>query len=155
MDDVVFGPGRFDGAGKGEDVLVVESIVVSGVGGEPFNALFNRLLGVVMDKCTGISVAGVAANMLQAPVEGLHTPVVVGGPAAVLVAADFTFKPVHGSSRQLTVYSRQPEKQTNPKRRCAKSVVHPSSNAPWSVAALLPLFSATRATPHQPRRTRC
>src|SRR5450631_3558126 len=43
--------------------------------------------------------------MLQSPVKGLDPTVVVGGPAAVLVAADAAFEPVHGSSRPLTVYS--------------------------------------------------
>jgi hypothetical protein len=34
----------------------------------------------------------------------LDAAVVVGGPAAVLVPADFAFKPVHGESQLLTVY---------------------------------------------------
>jgi hypothetical protein len=38
-------------------------------------------------------------------VEGLDAAVVVGGPAAVLVAADFAFEPVHEDSCQLLVYS--------------------------------------------------
>jgi len=37
--------------------------------------------------------------------EGLDTTIVVGGPAAVLVAADFAFEPVHSGSCQLLVYS--------------------------------------------------
>ncbi len=37
--------------------------------------------------------------------EGLDAAVVVGGPAAVLVAADFAFEPVHEGSCQLLVYS--------------------------------------------------
>ena len=45
--------------------------------------------------------------MLKAPVEGLDAAIVVGGPAAVLVAADFAFESVHDKSRQFTVYSQE------------------------------------------------
>jgi len=45
--------------------------------------------------------------VLKAPVEGLDATIVVGGPAAVLVAADFAFEPVHDKSRQFTVYSQE------------------------------------------------
>jgi len=34
--------------------------------------------------------------VFEAPLERAHAAVVVGGPAAVLVAADFLFEPVHG-----------------------------------------------------------
>ena len=37
--------------------------------------------------------------------EGLDAAIVIGGPAAVLVAADFAFEPIHRSSCQLLVYS--------------------------------------------------
>ena len=39
--------------------------------------------------------------------EGLDAAIVVGGPAAVLVAADFAFEPVHDKSRQFTVYRQE------------------------------------------------
>jgi hypothetical protein len=45
--------------------------------------------------------------VLEAPVEGLDAAIVVSGPAAVLVAADSAFEPVHGKSRQFTVYSQE------------------------------------------------
>jgi hypothetical protein len=41
----------------------------------------------------------------------LHAAIVVGGPAAVLVAADFAFEPVHNRGCQLLVYSCWFEKQ--------------------------------------------
>jgi hypothetical protein len=37
--------------------------------------------------------------------EGLDAAIVVGGPAPVLVAADFAFEPMHRSGCQLLVYS--------------------------------------------------
>jgi hypothetical protein len=37
--------------------------------------------------------------------EGLNAAIVVGGPATVLVAADFAFEPIHKDSYQLSVYS--------------------------------------------------
>jgi len=40
-------------------------------------------------------------------VEGLDAAIVVGGPAAVLVAADSAFEPIHDKSRQFTVYSQE------------------------------------------------
>ncbi len=45
--------------------------------------------------------------MLKAPEEGLDAAIVVGGPAAVLVAPNFAFEPVHDKSRQFTVYSQE------------------------------------------------
>jgi len=54
-----------------------------------------------------MGVARRAADVLEAPVEGLDAAIVVGGPAAVLVAADFAFEPVHDKSRQFTVYSQE------------------------------------------------
>ena len=63
------------------------------------------LAGVFADESAGIGLIGRAADVLEAPVEGLDAAVVVGGPAAVLVAADFAFKPVHKGSCQFSVYS--------------------------------------------------
>ena len=48
--------------------------------------------------------------------EGLDAAIVVGGPATVLVAADFAFEPVHEKSRQSTVYSPRPEKEKKGKK---------------------------------------
>ena len=39
--------------------------------------------------------------------EGLDAAIVVGGPATVLVAADFAFEPVHEKGQQFTVYSQE------------------------------------------------
>ncbi len=47
--------------------------------------------------------------------ERLDAAIVVGGPAAVLVAADFAFEPVHGGSCQFTVIGSR-----NKKTRAAK-----------------------------------
>ena len=87
---------------------MVEVVIGGWRGGEPLGAVFDGLFGELTDVGGGIGVGGVAADVLQAPVEGLDATVVVGGPAAVLVAADAAFEPVHGEvdSRQFTVQSR-------------------------------------------------
>lgn len=92
---VVFRPGGFDRTGERQDVVGIELVVVGRGGGEPVSAVFDGVLGILMDERGWVRVVWVAADVLQAPVEGLDAPVIVGGPAAVLVAADFAFKPVH------------------------------------------------------------
>ncbi len=51
--------------------------------------------------------------MFEAPMERLDAAIVVGGPTAVLVAADFAFKPVHRRviGVQESVYRQQPGKK--------------------------------------------
>ncbi len=104
VDGVVFGPRRFDGAGEGQDIVFfmrgreatdVEMVVRGGRGGVPRGAVFDGISGVLAEEGAGIGVVGRAANVFEAPVEGLDAAVVVGGPAAVLVAANFAFKPIH------------------------------------------------------------
>src|SRR6202171_6348629 len=51
VDGVVFGPGRFDGAGKGEDVFTIEAVIGGGRRGVPFPARFDGFAGVFADKC--------------------------------------------------------------------------------------------------------
>src|ERR1700674_909888 len=96
MDGVVFRPGGFDGTGEGEKIFGVEGIVGRGVDGVPVFAGADGPLGVVAEKGAGVRVAGAAADVLKAPEEGLDAAVVVGGPAAVLVTANFLFEPTHG-----------------------------------------------------------
>jgi len=64
---VVFRPGRFDGAGEGEDVFFfmrgrrvtdVELVIGGGRGGVPFLARFDGFAGVFADECAGIGVSG-------------------------------------------------------------------------------------------------
>lgn len=87
---------------------MVEGVVGGWGSGEPGRAVFDGLFGELTDVGGGIGVGGVAADVFEAPVEGLDATIVVGGPAAVLVAADAAFEPVHGEvdSRQFTVQSR-------------------------------------------------
>jgi hypothetical protein len=106
VDGVVLGPGRFNGAGEGEHVVSIEAIVGGRSCGVPIFAVFDGVLRVLTDEGAGIGVVGGAADVLEAPVEGLDAAIVVGGPAAVFVAADFAFEPIH-KSRQFTVYSQQ------------------------------------------------
>src|SRR5438552_4928956 len=106
MDGVVFRPGGLDGTCEGEDVLRVEAVICGGRRGVPFPAGVDGFAGVFAHKGGGVGVIGGAANVLKAPVEGLDATIVVGGPAAVLVAADFALEPVHESSCKLLVYSR-------------------------------------------------
>jgi hypothetical protein len=105
VDSVVLGPGRFDGTRESKNVFPVEVVIGGWSSGEPVGAVFDGVFRVLADEFSGGRVGGIAADMLQAPVEGLDAAVVVGGPATVLVTADFAFEPVHGSSQQLTVYS--------------------------------------------------
>ncbi len=114
VDGIVFRPGGLDGTGKGEDVFFfmcgrratdVQAVIGGGRGSVPFPARFDGFAGVVADKSAGIGLVGGAADVLKSPVEGLDAAVVVGGPTAMLVAADFVFKPVHEKSRLFTVYS--------------------------------------------------
>ena len=105
VNGVVFRPGRGDGAGEGEDVVGAQGVVGRGSGGEPVAAVGNDVLGVLADEGGRVGIVGIATEVFQAPVEGLHATVVVGSPAAVLVAADFAFEPVHRNSYQLTVYN--------------------------------------------------
>ena len=104
MNSVVFWPRRFDGAGECEDIVFfmcgrkatdVEAVIEGGRGGVPFPARFDGFAGVFADECAGIRFNRRAADVLEAPLEGLDAAIVVGGPAAVLVAADFAFEPVH------------------------------------------------------------
>jgi len=57
--------------------------------------VLDGVFGVLADILSRIGVGGISADVLQAPMERLDAAVVVGGPAAVLVAADFAFEPVH------------------------------------------------------------
>ena len=104
VDGVVFGPGRFDGTGEGEDAFVfmcgrgatdVEEVIGGGRGGVPVFAVFDGVPGVLANVSAGIGIIGGAADVFEAPMEGLDAAIVVGGPAAVLVAADSAFEPVH------------------------------------------------------------
>ena len=111
VDGVVFRPGRFDGTSKGENVFAIKAVIGSRRGGVPFGARLDGFASVFTDELGGIGVIRGAADVFKAPVKGLNATVVVCGPAAVLVAADFTFEPVHAKSQQFTVYSQQQEKK--------------------------------------------
>ena len=78
VDGVVFGPGRFDGAGEGENVFGVEAIVGGGGGRVPVAAVFDSVLSVGADEGAGIGMVRRAADVLEAPVERLDPAVVVG-----------------------------------------------------------------------------
>jgi hypothetical protein len=80
------------------------------------------LLGVLADEIAVVRVAGVAANMFEAPVKWLHAAIVVRSPAAVLVATDFALEPVHGivDSQQFTVDSSGKERSTRIGMVCVK-----------------------------------
>ena len=97
VDGVVFRPGRCDEAGEGENVFAVEAVIGGGRGGVPFPARFHRLAGVLADECSGIGLIGCTAEVFEAPMEGLDATIVVGGPAAVFVATNLAFDPMHKS----------------------------------------------------------
>ena len=110
VDKVVFRPGGDDGAREGKDVFAIQAIVAGGSGGEPIFAAFDGVLGVIAEEGAGVWIIRGTADVFEAPMEGLDAAVIVGGPAAVLVAADFAFEPIHRGSDQLSVYSCQSEK---------------------------------------------
>ena len=84
---------------------MIEAIVGGGSGGVPFGLFSMASWEYWRKNSRGIGIVGSAADVFEAPVEGLDAAVVVGGPAAVLVTADFAFKPVHRGSCKLLVYS--------------------------------------------------
>jgi hypothetical protein len=73
--------------------------------------------------------------------EALDATVVVGGPAAVLVAADAAFEPVHGGSRPLTVY-RSKSTGTNSGNACVT----------WTVTAEIRLSPKRKRQSHAPNK---
>src|SRR6267378_862879 len=117
VDGVVFRPGGCDGAGEGKNIFAIEAVIRGRRGGVPIHAGFDGSTGVVADEGGRIGVIGGAADVFEAPVEGLDAAIVVGGPAAVLVAADFAFEPMHEKSQQFTVYSQKQEKKKSDRSR--------------------------------------
>jgi len=104
VDEVVFRPRGDNGAREGKDVFAIKAIVAGRSGGEPIFAGFDGVLGVIAQEGAGVWIIGGTADVFEAPVEGLDAAIVVGCPAAVLVASDFAFEPVHSGSYQLSVY---------------------------------------------------
>ena len=98
VNGIVLRPGGFDGTGEREDVFGVEVIVRGRSRGVPVAAVLDGILGIGADEGAGIGVIRHAADVLETPLEGLDAAVVVGGPAAVLIAADFALEEVHGRS---------------------------------------------------------
>jgi len=98
VDKVVFRPRGDDGAREGKDVFAIQAIVAGGSGGEPIFAAFDGVLGVIAEEGAGVWIIRGTADVFEAPMEGLDAAVIVGGPAAVLVAADFAFEPIHSES---------------------------------------------------------
>jgi hypothetical protein len=82
---------------KRKNILGVQAVIIGGSRGKPRVAVFDGLASVLADEGGGIRIARIAANVFKAPVKGLHAAIVVGGPAAVFVATNLTFKPVHSS----------------------------------------------------------
>ena len=58
VNDVVFGPRGFDGAGEGQDVFRIEAVVGGGGGGEPVVAGRDGILGILADEGAGIGMVG-------------------------------------------------------------------------------------------------
>ena len=92
VDDIVFRPGRDSiEPRESKDVLFIEVVISGWRSGEPFCAVFDRVFGVIVDKIAGVRVTGITTDVFQAPFERLDATIVVRGPAAVLVAANFAF----------------------------------------------------------------
>ena len=102
VNEVVFRPGRVHGAGEGEDAPAVrrvfgrmQDVVVGGAGGEPLVAVSQGAIDPGIEKIAGRGIVRPPADVFESPCKWEDAPVVVHGPAAVLVAADALFKPTH------------------------------------------------------------
>src|SRR5512136_2963854 len=90
-------------------------VIGSGSGGIPVAAGFDGPSSIVAQEGAGIGVAGSAANVFESPVERLDAAIVVGGPAAVFIAAYFLFEPAHNNKTQYLVYRRRTKRKKRKK----------------------------------------
>src|SRR5437588_553534 len=102
VDGIVLRPGGFDCARESKDILVVEMIVGGRCSRIPVATIFNGVSSVCANEASRIRFLRRAAHVLEPPMERLDAAIVVGGPAAMLVAADVALEEVH----EETVYSR-------------------------------------------------
>ena len=91
---IIFGPGRFDGAGEGEDV-VGESVVVGGSGGEPFVAVCYRFACEILQPAARVGFVRRAADVLQSPGERQDATIRLLREAHLFVSQDLLFDPGH------------------------------------------------------------
>jgi hypothetical protein len=94
VDPIIFGPGRFDGAGESSDVFV-ERITGGGSGGEPVVAMSESVFDELVEPGAGIAVVRVAANVFEAPFERQDAPVLLLREAHLFVGQDLLFEPGH------------------------------------------------------------
>src|SRR5258708_28199211 len=71
VDGVVFRPGGSDGASEGKDIFAIEDVIRGGRGGVPFPARFDGFAGGVADERTRSGGGRRAAEVVEAPVEGV------------------------------------------------------------------------------------
>ena len=95
MNRVVFRPRRSDRTGERQHIRRIQRIVARGCRRVPFAAMLRSLPRVSPQKCRCVRILGIAANMLQPPLKGLHPPVVIRRPPPVLVPPYPPLKPVH------------------------------------------------------------
>ncbi len=73
----------------------MEHVIFGRSGGEPVCTVGQRAIYPGVEELARSGFVGTSADVLESPGEREHAPVVVDGPAAVLVAADALFKPAH------------------------------------------------------------
>src|SRR5260370_37855865 len=95
MDDIVGRPRRVNGAAESKH-SVFEPVIAGRLSRQPRGAFFDRFVRAAMQERAGVGLIGAAPDIFQSPLKTAHHAVVVGGPAAMFVAADCLFEPAHG-----------------------------------------------------------
>src|SRR5579862_9440111 len=80
---------------RGAVLRMVQDVVRGGRRGKPFIAMRERFRNPSVQEPARIGSVGSAADMLEAPFEGIDPAIVIGGPPGMLVAPYFLFQPRH------------------------------------------------------------
>ena len=94
VDSIVFEPGRFDGAGKGQNIFF-QRVIAGGCGGEPFVAMGQGARDELVEPGSRIAVVRIAANVFQAPFERQDAAILLLREAHLFVSQDLLFEPGH------------------------------------------------------------
>lgn len=102
VDAIVFGPRRMDGTGefqfcrpRGEALRRAQFVIARCFAGEPGVTGNERFRDEFAEKRARLRFVGTTADMLKSPGERQRAAIGLGGPAAMLIAADFLFEVAH------------------------------------------------------------
>jgi len=90
VDEIVFRPRRFDGAGKGKDAIF-ERLVGCSAGGVPLVTVSERVLDKMIEVSLGVGLVGGTADVFESPGKGQRPSIRFLRPTHMLVAAYFSF----------------------------------------------------------------